>query len=118
MLSFALEGVLFCTPPPPCISYALVQATAGTGTALIWNLIYFSSKCSAATQDMGLVTNLPVTWCHGHICCECLPTGTHRALILGIFVHYIPLSCTRSPCNLLFLNLGVQIFSHVPLVSV
>ena len=51
---------------------------------------------------MGLVMNLPVTQGHGHICCECLPTGTHRALILGISVHYIPLLC-----NLLFLNLGI-----------
>ena len=36
------------------------------------------------------------------------------ALILGIFVLYIPLSCISSPCNLLFLNLAVQLFSHVP----
>ena len=29
-----------CTPPPPpCISYALVQATVGVGTVLIWDLI-------------------------------------------------------------------------------
>ena len=27
------------TPPPPCISYALVQATVGVGTVLIWDLI-------------------------------------------------------------------------------
>ena len=26
-------------PPPPCISYALVQATVGVGTVLIWDLI-------------------------------------------------------------------------------
>ena len=26
-------------PPPPCISYALVRATAGVGTVLIWYLI-------------------------------------------------------------------------------
>ena len=26
-------------PPPPCISYALVQATVGVGTVLIWYLI-------------------------------------------------------------------------------
>ena len=25
----------------------------------------------------------------------------------GIFVHSIPLACTSSPCNLLFLNLGI-----------
>ena len=30
-----------------------------------------------------------------------------EGLTLGIFVHYIPLSCTSSPCNLLFLNPGV-----------
>ena len=29
----------FTVPPPPCISYALVQATAGVGTVLIWYLI-------------------------------------------------------------------------------
>ena len=27
---------LLSYPPPPCISYALVQATAGVGTVLIW----------------------------------------------------------------------------------
>ena len=27
-------------PPSPCISYALVQATVGVGTVLIWDLIY------------------------------------------------------------------------------
>ena len=27
------------TLPPPCISYALVQATVGVGTVLIWDLI-------------------------------------------------------------------------------
>ena len=27
------------TPPPLCISYALVQATVGVGTVLIWDLI-------------------------------------------------------------------------------
>ena len=58
------------TPPPFCISYALVQATAGVGTVLIW----YVCRCSAATKDMGLVTNSPVTLGHGHICCECLPT--------------------------------------------
>ena len=26
-----------CTPPPPYISYALVQATVGVGTVLIWD---------------------------------------------------------------------------------
>ena len=26
-------------PPPPCISYTLVQATVGVGTVLIWDLI-------------------------------------------------------------------------------
>ena len=30
----------WCTPPPPpCISYALVQPTVGAGTVLIWDLI-------------------------------------------------------------------------------
>ena len=27
------------SPPPPCISYALVHATVGVGTVLIWDLI-------------------------------------------------------------------------------
>ena len=27
------------TPTPPCVSYALVQATVGVGTVLIWDLI-------------------------------------------------------------------------------
>ena len=39
-------------------------------------------------------------------------------LILGVFVHYIPPSCTSSPCNLLFLNPDARLFSHVPPVSV
>ena len=29
----------YCTPPPPCLSYALVQATVDVGTVLIWYLI-------------------------------------------------------------------------------
>ena len=36
------EGIRLKTggpPPPPCISYALVQATVGVGTVLIWDLI-------------------------------------------------------------------------------
>ena len=38
--STPLRGVLVVLPPPPpCISYALVQATAGVGTVLIWYLI-------------------------------------------------------------------------------
>ena len=35
------------TPPPPCNSYALVQATVGVGTVLIWYLILIRYKCSA-----------------------------------------------------------------------
>ena len=38
----ALVAASTCLPrhtPPPCISRALVQATAGVGTALIWYLI-------------------------------------------------------------------------------
>ena len=34
--------------PPPCNSYALVQATVGVGTVLIWYLILIRYKCSAA----------------------------------------------------------------------
>ena len=36
-------------PPPPHHSYAIVQATVGIGTVLIWNLIEFGTKCSAIT---------------------------------------------------------------------
>ena len=59
-----------CTPPPPpCISYALVQATAGVGTVIIVYVIELRTKCSAATQDMGLLSHLPISahvapcWC-------------------------------------------------------
>ena len=31
--------ILSNLPPPPCLSYALVQATVGVGTVLIWYLI-------------------------------------------------------------------------------
>ena len=34
-----LNGCWISTPPPPCISYTLVQATVGVGTVLIWYLI-------------------------------------------------------------------------------
>ena len=34
---------------PLCHSYALAQATIGIGTVLIWNLVQFGTKCSAAT---------------------------------------------------------------------
>ena len=36
------------TPPPPYISYALVQATVGVGTVLIWDLILirYQTQCS------------------------------------------------------------------------
>ena len=36
-------------PPPPCISYALVQATVGVGTVIILYVIYLCTKCSVAT---------------------------------------------------------------------
>ena len=36
------------TPSPPCNSYALVIATVGVGTVLIWYLILIRYKCSAA----------------------------------------------------------------------
>ena len=45
---------------------------------------------------MGLVTTLPAAQSHGHIVCECLPTSTHIALMVGIFVHYFPLSSTST----------------------
>ena len=38
----------FVPPPPPCNSYALVIATVGVGTVLIWYLILIRCKCSAA----------------------------------------------------------------------
>ena len=34
ILAVGASGV---PPPPPCNSYALVQATAGGGTVLIWD---------------------------------------------------------------------------------
>ena len=37
------------TPPPPCNSHALVQATIGVGTALIWDF------CTAITGGGGTV---------------------------------------------------------------
>ena len=36
-----------CVPPPLCNSYALVIATVGVGTVLIWYLILIWYKCSA-----------------------------------------------------------------------
>ena len=67
---------LLCVPPPPFPLYKLRPCPSYSGCRdrinLVPNLIRY--KCSAATKDMGLVTNLPVTWGHGHICCECLPT--------------------------------------------
>ena len=47
----AAPRCLLYPPPPPCISYALVQATVSTGTVWIWYLIVnsFGTKRSAAT---------------------------------------------------------------------
>ena len=69
----AVPGIIFFNSPPlyklrPCPSYSGCRDRIN----LVPNVIRY--KCSAATKDMGLVTNLPVTWGHGHICCECLPT--------------------------------------------
>ena len=36
---------------------------------------------------------------------------TQIALILGMFVHYMPLSCTSWACNPLFLNVGARCWS-------
>ena len=44
----SLKG-LEAYPPPPCKSYALVQATAGVGTVLNWDPNLIRYKCSAAT---------------------------------------------------------------------
>ena len=44
----------------------------------------------------------------------CCAFWLHIFITWGIFVHHISPSCTSSPCNLVFLNLGVQLFSHVP----
>ena len=41
-------------PPPPCNSYALVIATVGVGTVLIWYLILIRYKCSAAKAARGV----------------------------------------------------------------
>ena len=42
-------------PPPPCISYALVQATVGVGTVLIWDLISirYQTWCSHIRHGFG-----------------------------------------------------------------
>ena len=39
----------FLVPPPPCTSYALVQATVGVGTVIILYVIELRTKCSVAT---------------------------------------------------------------------
>ena len=44
-----LHFVVLLYPPPPCISYALVQATVGVGTVIILYVIYLCTKCSVAT---------------------------------------------------------------------
>ena len=36
---FSATSISNVPPPPPCISYALVQATVGIGAVLIWYLI-------------------------------------------------------------------------------
>ena len=33
-----------CSPPPPCVSYALVQATVGVGTVIIVYVILITYK--------------------------------------------------------------------------
>ena len=42
-------------PPPSCISYALVQATVGVGTVLIWDLILirYQTECSHIRHGFG-----------------------------------------------------------------
>ena len=61
---------------------------------------------------MGLLTNLPLICGHGHMFCECLPTRAHIALTWGISEYYLTLSCTTPACNVLFLNLGVKLFTR------
>ena len=59
------------TPPPLCISHALVQATVGVGAVIILYVIQLHTKCSVATSDMGLSSHLPISahvapcWCTG-----------------------------------------------------
>ena len=43
------QGIEGVPPPPPCISYALVQATVGVGTVIILYVIYLCTKRSVAT---------------------------------------------------------------------
>ena len=54
--SFAAESSYGnLVPPPPCISYALVQATVGVGTVLIWDLILirYQTQCSHIRHGFG-----------------------------------------------------------------
>ena len=37
-MAYRLNKCAGAPPPPPCPSYALVQATVGAGTLLIWDL--------------------------------------------------------------------------------
>ena len=39
--------------PPPCISYALVQATVGVGTILIWYLILIRHQMYCSHEVCG-----------------------------------------------------------------
>ena len=43
------------TPHPPCISFALVQATVGAGTILLWDLILlrYQTQCSHRRHGFG-----------------------------------------------------------------
>ena len=43
------------TPPPPCVSYALVQATVGVGTVLIWDFGVAYTKGGGGIRK---------SWCH------------------------------------------------------
>ena len=61
-------------PPPPCISYALVQATVGVGTVLIWCLILIRYQTYCSHIRHGFHEFASHKESHTHIRCECLPT--------------------------------------------
>ena len=53
-------------PPPPRISYALVQATVGVGTVLIWYLIFiwYQMYCSHIRHGFHEFASRVESWTH------------------------------------------------------
>ena len=93
----------------PKFLYSMVKTFTNTSNALV------PSRLQTPFGARHESTSYIESWAHS-VVIVC-PLEPHIALVLGICMHYIPLSCTSSPCNLLFLNLGIQLFSQVPPVS-